>query len=127
MDEILDKFGLKIEDLKSHERDWLLEKVNALSEGQITVEKIRDAIDAMLAHTEGQLTERKDAPTNFVSLLTFLIPIIGLIRKWYQDQHEVEIKARIRVLRSLKNLLTSPEKQQKEIEEALSNIVGGVG
>ncbi len=127
MDKFLDKAGLHFEDLHAEEREWLMSKVNALAEGQITVDKIRDAVEAMLAATEQQLISRKDAPTSFLSLLTFLIPIIGLIRKWYQDQYEVELKAKIKVLRGLKVVLTSADRQRKEIDQALANIASGLG
>lgn len=127
MDEFLEKYNLGFDDLNDSEKDWLLQKVNALSEGQLTVEKIREAIKAMRDHTEQELTARKDAPTNFVTLLTYFIPIIGLIRKWYHDQYEVELRARLRVLVSLEILLTSPERQRREIDLALSNIAGGIG
>lgn len=127
MDKFLEQFGLKFEELRHDEREWLLSKVNALSENNLTIEKIREAVEAMLAHAETELTSRRDAPQNFISLLTYLIPIIGLIRKWYQDQHEVELRSRIRVLRSLKIVLTSGDRQKKEIEQALANIAGGLG
>lgn len=127
MDEFLEKYGLDFDDLNEGEKDWLLQKVNALSEGQLTIDKIREAIRAMRDHTEQELTTRKDAPTNFVTLLTYFIPVIGLIRKWYHDQHEVELRARLRVLISLEILLTSPERQRREIDLALSNIAGGIG
>lgn len=127
MDEFLEKYGLDFDDINKDEQDWLLQKVNALSEGQLTIEKIREAVKAMRDHTEQELIVRKDAPTNFITLLTYFIPIIGLIRKWYHDQYEIELKARLKVLVSLEILLTSPERQRREIDQALSNIAGGIG
>lgn len=123
MDQILQKKGLTFDQLKAPEKDWLISKVNALSSGQLTVEKIRDAVKAMRAQAEYELAASTDAPANFITLLTLLLPLVGIIRKWYYDQKQVEIKAKIKVLLNLENLLTSPEKRRKEINDALDNIV----
>ena len=127
IDEFLNNFGLKIEDLNAEEKKWFFDKVNAFEQGQITLEKLKDIIKDMRTRIEDELTNTKDTPQNFITLLTYLIPVIGLIRKWYHDQRELELKARLKVLISIEFLLTSPEKQRKEIEQALSNIAGGVG
>lgn len=123
MDQILDRKGLKFEDLRPNEKDWLISKVNALSTGQLTVEKIKEAIKAMRQQAEFELVSTSGEIPGFITLLTFFIPIIGIIRKWYHDQKQIEAKARIKVFLQLENLLTAPEKRRKEIDQALDNIV----
>lgn len=127
MDELLDKAGLTFDQLKPNEKQWLLQKVNALTETQLSVEKIREAVHAMKVTVEQELTQKKEIQPSFVTLLTLFIPLVGIIRKWYQDQREVELRARLRNYLALETLLTASQRQKKEIEQALLNISEGIG
>ena len=127
MDQILDKYNVSYEKLNPIERKWLMSRVNALQQGQISLENIREAVEGMKHQAEQELMLKKDAPTGFLSLLGLFIPLVGIIRKWYQDQEEIELKARIRVLISMEQLLMSPERRQREIESVVASIADAKG
>lgn len=127
IESFLEPLGLTYDKLKPEEKDWLYSKVNALATGQLTVDKIQQTIKTLRTQTEHELTTFQDTPQTMVSLLTLFLPVIGIIRKWYADQKKVELQARLKVYIALEIILTAPERQKKEIEDAVSNIVGGVG
>ena len=81
----------------------------------------------MRVSVENELIGRKDTPQNFITLLTYLIPIIGLIRKWYIDQYDMSLKARLRELVLIESFLYSPIKAKAQLDEALDRLGGGVG
>ena len=122
IDELLAKRGLKYGDLTILEKETLNSWVAAVQQGQMTMEKVKSSITVMKEAVERELTEKKDSPTNFISILTYLIPIIGLIRKWYLDQHEVYLKARLRNYLLIEALLTMPEKAKEQLERAVAGI-----
>lgn len=127
IDEILEKKGLKYGQLTSDERETLNSWATAIQQNQLTLEKVRASITAMRESVERELTEKKDSPTNFISLLTYLIPIIGLIRKWYQDQREIELKARLRNYLLIEILLMTPERAKAQLETAVAGMASSVG
>lgn len=129
IDELLRKRGIKLtyNQLTNEERDTLNGWLTQLNQGQLTVDRIRDHITAMRVSVENELIGRKDTPQNFITLLTYLIPIIGLIRKWYIDQYDMSLKARLRELVLIESFLYSPIKAKAQLDEALDRLGGGVG
>lgn len=122
MDEILEKVGLKYEELTTAERETLHGWMEALSQNTLTIESVKTYIVSMRDAVEHELSGTKDAPQSWLSLLSFLIPLIGIIRKWYQDQHEIELKARLRNYRLIEAFLSSPERAKRAIDQAIAGM-----
>ena len=101
IDEILQKFGLAYKDLKpgSGEYETLNSWLQALQQGALTVEKIRDNIHSMRDSVESELTKP------------------GL-----DSKQDLFLKARLRNYMLLEAFLSSPEKAKAQIERALAGI-----
>ena len=122
VDEILARRGLKMEDLSPEEQETLFSWMNALDSQQINVEVIRGYIRKMEEGVSQELASIEDTPTNWLSLLAFLVPLIGLIRKWYLDQRKNYLLARLRNYYLLGSMLSTPEQARKAIEKQIAGI-----
>lgn len=122
LDKLLQDKGLKFEDLNPDEKEIYFSWNEALSKSKISVDSVRDFITQSRYAIELELTESKDKPQSWISLLTLFIPIVGIIRKFYQDRRESELKARLRNYILIENMLTSPERAEKMIKKQISNI-----
>jgi len=104
LDEILDKAGLKYDDLTSVEKETLNTWVEALQKGQLSLESIKEYITSMREAVEQELTKvNLDADTDLF------------------------LKARLRNYMLLDAYLTSPQKAKEHIENAISSMVGKKG
>ena len=101
LDEVLEKFGLKYEDLTIAEKDTLFSWQEALTKNQLTLEGVRTYIGSMRDGVEQELTK------------------VG-----FGSKEDTFLKARLRNYMLLEAFLTSPEKAKQAIERALSGIVG---
>ena len=99
MDEILKKYGLKYEDLNPIKRETLNTWINALQQGQLSIEKIKDYIQIMRDSVEQELTK------------------IG-----HESKQDIFLKARLRNYMLLEGFLTTPERAKKMMEKSLSGI-----
>lgn len=122
VDEILAKRGLKLEDLTSEEQETLFTWMQAIDNNQINTSVIRDYIHKMEEGVSQELANLQETPTTWLSLLCFLVPLIGIIRKWYLDQHKVYLLARQRNYFLLQSMLSTPEKARKAIERQVAGI-----
>jgi hypothetical protein len=122
LDDILARRGLKLEDLSSEEQETLFTWMNALDNQQINVETIRGYIRKMEEGVSQELASIEEAPTNWLSLLSFLVPMIGIIRKWYLDQRKTYLLARMRNYYLLGSMLSTPEQAKKAIEKQIAGI-----
>lgn len=102
IDQILEKVGLKYEDLSSLEKETLNTWMDALQKGQVSVETIREYISSMKDAVEGELT-KSDLGT----------------------KQDIFLKARLRNYMLLESFLTTPEKAKEQIENAVSGLVRG--
>lgn len=103
MDEILQKYGLKFEDLSSAERDTLNQWMQSLSKNTLSVELIRGYVANMRASVEDELT-KTDLNT----------------------KQDIFLKARLRNYMLFEAFLSTPAKAKQALEQALSGIVGNV-
>jgi hypothetical protein len=103
MDEILQKFGLKFEDLSSAERDTLNQWIQSLGKNTLSVEMIRGYISNMKASVEDELT-KTDLKT----------------------KQDIYLKARLRNYMLLEAFLSTPTKAKEAMEQALAGMVGNV-
>lgn len=97
-DLLLKKHNLKYEDLNPMERETFHQMVEAMRQGQLTMETIRDHISAMKQSVEQELT-RFD---------------LG-------SKQDIFLKARLRNYILLEALLMTPEIAQKRLDQALRN------
>jgi|SRR3990167_10424948 len=101
IDELLEKVGLKYEDLSSVEKETLNTWVDTLQKGQLSLEKVRDYVSSMKQAVEQELA-KADLGT----------------------KQDTFLKARLRNYMLLESLFTTPEKAQEQIENAIQGMVG---
>ena len=99
MDEILKKYGLKYEDLNATEKETLNTWLNALKQGQLTLDKIKDYISTMRDSVEAELTK------------------IG-----HENKQDIYLKARLRNYMLLEGFLSTPERAEKMMEKSLGGL-----
>ena len=101
IDELLEKAGLKYEDLNPSERETLNVWMEALQKGALSIEKIREYITSMKEAVEMELTKSK----------------LG-------HKQDLFLKARLRNYMLLDAFLSTPERARQQMENAISGIVG---
>lgn len=99
-DDILEKYGLKYEDLNPGEKETLNTWVETLQKGQVSLEKVKEYITSMKQAVENELA-RED---------------LG-------SKQDLFLKARLRNYMLLDSFMTTPEKAKEQMENALSGIV----
>jgi hypothetical protein len=105
MDEILNKLGLKYEDLNKAEKETLNQWMDALQKSSLTIEKIKDAIANMKYAVEQELINEPE--TRFF---------------FFINRRQILLKARLRNYMLIEALLTSPERAKQAIEQAVLSI-----
>ena len=100
IDEILEKTGLKYEDLNAVEKETLNSWLKALSEKNITLEGVRDYISSMKNGVEQDLTKT------------------GL-----NSKQDLFLKARLRNYMLLEAFLSNPERAKQALEQAMKGMV----
>jgi hypothetical protein len=99
MDEILQRYGLKYEDLTSAERDQLHVWMEDLQKNELTLQKVKTYVAAMRDSVEIELT-----------------------KTGHESKQDLLLKARLRNYMLLEAFLTAPEKAKQAIERSLSGI-----
>lgn len=122
IDELLTKKGVKYEELGDDERDTLKRWLGDLERNQLTIPLIQEYIVKMRDSVALSLSDTNDTPTGWLSVLSFFIPLIGVIRHWYNDQKRLALIARFKNYTLLEAMLSSPEKARKAIEKSIGNI-----
>lgn len=102
IDELLEKAGLKYEDLNSIEKETLNTWMEALQKGQVSVEKIKEYVVSMKEAVEQELSKSD----------------LG-------SKQDLFLKARLRNYMLLDAFLSTPERAKQQMESAISSIVGG--
>jgi len=100
IDKILQKAGLKYEDLNKVERETLNTMINSLGQNKLTVSKVKDHINAMRDSVEKELT------------VTDL-----------NSKQDLFLKARLRNYMLLEAFLSTPEKAKEALDRALAGLV----
>lgn len=110
IDQLLEKVGLKYEDLSSVEKETLNTWLDALQKGQVSVETIREYVTSM-----------KDAIAHEVAKEPSFIRI--LIFK-FENPRLMKLQARLENYILLDAFLTTPEKAKQQMESAIAGMVG---
>lgn len=101
INQLLEKFGVKYEDLKPAEKETLFAWEEALQKSQLSIEKIRDYISSMKSAVEQELTKSR----------------LG-------SKDDMFLKARLRNYMLLEAFLTTPERAREQMENAIAGIAG---
>lgn len=96
---LLEKFGVKYEDLTTAEKDTLQEWTKALASKELTLNDVKDHIRALI-----EAVERELANYNLK-----------------RDQ-DLFLKARLKNYLMISDFLTGPDKAKKYIEQSIQNI-----
>ena len=96
---LLDKFGVKYEDLTIAEKESLAEWTKALASKELTLVDVKDHIRALI-----EAVERELATYNLK-----------------RDQ-DLFLKARLKNYLMISDFLTGPDKSKKYIEQSISNL-----
>ena len=96
---LLDKFGVKYEDLTTAEKDTLNQWSKALASTELTLSDVKDHIRALI-----EAVERELATYNL-----------------NKDQ-DLFLKARLKNYLMISDFLTGPDKAKKYIEQSIQNI-----
>ena len=99
IDELLEKAGLKYEDLNSVERETLNTWIQNLNKSELTLDSVRNYIGQMKAGVEEELTKMD-----------------------HDTKQDIFLKARLRNYILLEGYLTSPERAKKALETALTGF-----
>lgn len=99
IDELLEKFGVKYEDLNTVERETVYAWEEALAKNELTLVKVKEFIQTMRDSIENELS----------------VSSLG-------SKQDMFLKARLRNYMLLEALLTSPEKAKRAIEQSLSSM-----
>lgn len=126
LDDILKNTGLTYEDLDTEGHSGELDQLNlwleALKNNQLTIDKIRQYITNMRISVEEDLAKVNDVPTSWLSFFSLFLPLVGIVRKWYQDERKLGLTMRLRNYTLLESFLTSPERARAAIEQAILSI-----
>jgi len=123
IDEVLQRVGLKYEDLTSSERDTLTMWSQALQNKRLTIEEIRSYIKSMRSGVEKELTEEEVDPATWLNILTLIIPLYGLVKKWYQDKKTYSLQARLKNYMLLESFLDTPDRAKQALDQAVAGLV----
>jgi len=99
IDKILERNNLKYEDLTSEERETLGTWTEALQQGKISVEKIRDYLQVMKASVEQELSK------------------IG-----HESKQDIFLKARLRNYLLLEAFLSTPERARIAVDRSIAGF-----
>ena len=99
IDELLERVGLKYEDLTKDERDTLYSWIEPLKKGGLTINDVKTYIQSMKESVENELSETS-----------------------HNTKQDLFLKARLRNYILLESFLSTPEKAQKAIEKALKGL-----
>jgi hypothetical protein len=103
IDELLEKIGLKYEDLNSAERETLNTWTEALEKNKLTLEGVKTYISSMRDAVDQELTKTD-----------------------YNSKQDLFLKARLRNYMLLEAFLSTPEKAKKAIEKSIASFASKV-
>jgi hypothetical protein len=105
---LLEKQGLKIEELNSAERETLEKWSKAWQQQEMSVPKIQELLENLIDGTTKELADLKES-TSFWSWL-------------FNRKKDIFVKARLKNYLTLRDFIAGPERARKFIEENLKNI-----
>lgn len=107
LDQLLQRLGLKYEDLSAVEKETLNNWLQVLNKNELSVDKIREYVGTMRESVETELSNHRS----------------GFIKRLWDGDRDTILKARLRNYMLLDAFLSSPEKAKKQIEKTMAGIV----
>ena len=98
LNDFLSKFGLKYDDLKDEERNYLMRMVTSIAKKELTIHDVEANIKGMIESVARELSEES-------------VP----------RRKDIFLKARLKNYLLLYDILTAPEKAKKALEKQLKN------
>jgi histidyl-tRNA synthetase len=108
IDEILDKLGLKYEDLNPSEKETFHSMLSAVEKSKLSPEKLQEYIQHMKYSIEEELSKEPEYTKVFIFR--------------FRNDRNIFLKARLRNYMLLEAFLMTPEKAKEALERALGNI-----
>lgn len=99
LDKLLDKKGIKFENLTPEEKETLFIWESQLQKGKLTIERVKDNILQMKAAVENELTNTE-----------------------HNSNKDLYLKARLKNYLLLEGLLTSADRAKQEIDKAVNRL-----
>jgi len=96
---LLDKFGVKYEDLTTAEKETLKQWTQALSQKELTLTDVKDYVRTLIEGVERELANYN-----------------------LEKNQDLFLKARLKNYLMISDFLTGPEKAHKYIEQSLQNL-----
>jgi len=131
VNQLLEEVGLSPEDLDrpgySGEMETLRKEIDTLSNNPITIDKLTQYLSKTKSAIINELSNFENLSGNWLSALSFFIPIIGIIRKWYQDQKRMRLEVQLKVYTSIEDLLLAPQRKREVLQEKLMRIKNSEG
>ena len=106
--QLLDKFGLNLDDLNAAERDTYFEWMERLSRQEMTLDDVKAYVPRLIASLNAEMASLEPPPSVWAWLM--------------RDRRETYLKARLRNYLMLADFLAGPERAQKWVERQLSTI-----
>lgn len=111
IDDILEKFNLKYEDLTAVERETLNTWLEALDKSKLTLQGVKTYIATMRDAVEQELTKESMKRPSFWAFV-------------FNFRKDNLLKARLRNYMLLEAFLSTPEKARQALERAMTGIAG---
>jgi len=124
VDDLFLKMGIDVpfERLHAVERERILSLLKSSEDNELTIDKVKTHIYTLKLSVEQELTDIKDTPQNWLSILVLLIPLYGVIKKWYQDQRIMYLQARLRNYILIYNIFANKAAARNQLESELRTL-----
>jgi hypothetical protein len=126
VNEFLQSVGLTAHDLDrpGHlgEMDELRKQIDLIEQSSVTIEKLKEYITKSKNVIVSELVAIDVPIGNWLTALCFFLPLVGIIRKWYQDQKRVKLEIKLDVYSKIEDLLLAPDRRRMALREKLLTI-----
>ena len=112
LDELLDQYKLKYDDLNPTERETLNSWVTAIKNSQITIEKIRDFIINMKESVEKELSQEPE----YIQLFIFKV----------RNDKNILLKARLRNYLLIEGFIATPQKAEDQLKQVIAGFAQNI-
>ena len=113
LDDILEKRGLSYDKLTPDEKETYLQMSNALQTGDLTLQRVKEAIASMKESVENELIDEPE----YIQVFIFKV----------RNLRNLYLKSRLKNYILIDALLTSPERTQRAIERQLGAMIDSRG
>jgi hypothetical protein len=109
LDELLEKRGLKFEDLQGEEKQQYISWLNVLEERPLSADDIKTHVRVMREAVENELVDTEEFVTHWFAKIP--------------NRKHVLLKARLKNYLLIESMLQARENSKKQLEKQLQNLV----